>query len=63
MQVSHVADDYVAIARRLKELQEETRLAEERAGHIPPRPWLGYPTGRAPTGSYHAAGRQTGAAA
>lgn len=36
MQVSHVADDYAAIARRLKELQEEALRAEERAA-MPPR--------------------------
>jgi hypothetical protein len=47
MDVSHVADDYAAIARRLKELQEEGQRAEERTEH-PARPWLGYPTGRAP---------------
>jgi hypothetical protein len=47
MQVSHVADDYAAIARRLKELQEEARRAEERLQDLP-RPWLGYPAGRAP---------------
>jgi hypothetical protein len=49
MQVSHVADDYAAIARRLKELQEESRNVDERRSAPPKaRVWLGYPTGRAP---------------
>ena len=48
MQVSHVADDYAAIARRLKELQEENRIAEERrSASAEARVWPGYPTGRA----------------
>ena len=42
MQVSHVADDYAAIARRLKELQEENIRAEERMQDLA-RPWLDYP--------------------
>jgi hypothetical protein len=29
MEMSHVADDYAAIARRLKELREETERAEQ----------------------------------
>ncbi len=47
MQASHVADDYAAIARRLKEIQEEGRRAAEPANGTA-RPWLGYPTGRSP---------------
>ena len=47
MQGSHVADDYAAIARRLKELQEEGRRVEERVQDLG-RPWLGYPTARTP---------------
>jgi hypothetical protein len=31
MEMSHVADDFAAIARRLKEIREETELAAERA--------------------------------
>jgi len=49
MQGSHVADDFAAIARRLKELRDEDRKAEERASApVPQRVWMGYPTGRAP---------------
>ncbi len=49
MQGSHVADDFAAIARRLKELQDEDRRAEEHASAAEsPRVWMGYPTARAP---------------
>jgi hypothetical protein len=34
MEMSHVADDYAAIARRLKELREESEQAE----HFVPQP-------------------------
>jgi hypothetical protein len=48
MQVSHAADDFAAIARRLKELQEENQFAEKRIlEEAQPRVWLGYPVSRA----------------
>jgi hypothetical protein len=36
MEMSHIADDFAAIARRLNEILEENRTAEERAA-LPPR--------------------------
>jgi len=48
MEMSHVADDYAAIARRLKELQEETLRAEERAAQPIRRVEPLYQMGRAP---------------
>ena len=40
MEMSHVADDYAAIARRLKEIRAEQELAEQRAAMPPRRPTL-----------------------
>jgi len=43
MEMSHVADDYAAIARRLKEIRAEQELAEQRAAMPPRRPNLSDP--------------------
>ena len=48
MEMSHVADDYPAIARRLKELSEESRRAEESALAPRRRGTGGHTTERAP---------------
>ena len=40
MEMSHVADDYAAIARRLKEIRAEQELAEQHAAMPARRPTL-----------------------
>ena len=43
MEMSHVADDYAAIARRLKEIRAEQELAEQRAALPARRPNISDP--------------------